>query len=129
MQNLIIYSDFTLHYSETAAGNRMAKYAKAIAADNCKVYILSRNCYFNPYNPKVYSFSPNCFYVGEQSKIKINLFSFVRNINEFSNTRKGLSRLLFYPSNSALMDWLSLIYLKYLCKKSIHRNKRKKILL
>lgn len=119
MQNLIIYSDFLLHNSVTAAGNRMAKYAKAIANENCSVYILSKNCDFDPNNPFLKIISKNCWYVGIQSENRVSVLKFFSNIIRFSNSLTGSSKMLFYPSNNAFMDWTSLFYLKIFHKKEV----------
>lgn len=119
MNNLIIYSDFLLFNSESAAGNRMIKYAKAIASNNCRVFIVSNNSNPQFISQKLIEFSSNCFFVVNLNNKRVNSWSFIRYVNHFGNSLGEKHTLLFYPSNSFMMDILSVGYLKLINRKKI----------
>ena len=113
MNNLIIYSDLPLFNSVTAAGNRMTKYAKAIASNNCRVFIVSNNSIPQSVSQKLIEFSQNCFFIVNSNNSRISSWSFIRFINRFAVSLGEKRTWLYYPSNCFMLDILSTVYLKY----------------
>ncbi len=113
--NLIIYGYGDLLYSKSAGGNRIAKYAKALAEVGCKIYICSYSIEGGIFD----EFYENCWYVSFEYKKKKNIYNFIKNIYGFSKSLEGKTVLLLYPLNKILMEWMSLLYLKYYKKKKL----------
>ena len=110
---LYIYSnlDFT---NKSAGANRMMYYAKSIAGDYYKVYLVS--CCSNGLKDANFKeIEPNVF-VCTEKKLTTglwNTFTFVRNLVSFSNTKGPNKTFLFYPSPLVYLETIGLFYLKF----------------
>lgn len=109
---LYIYSnlDFT---NKSAGATRMLYYAKAIASDSHKVYLVS--CCSNGLTDANFTeIEPNVF-ICDEKKPTTGLwgtFAFVRNLVSFSNTKGPDKSFLFYPSPLVYLETIGLLYLK-----------------
>lgn len=117
MKNVIIYSQQELFNSKTAAGNRMTKYAKALALMDCKVYITS--IHHSLEKSIVHEFSRNCYYLGNIDRDKQTMFSYIYRLKKIIDRLSGETVLLLYPYNNILFEVLCFVFFKILCKKSI----------
>lgn len=112
-KHLYIYSNFD--FSKKSAGKtRMLYYAKALADNNQKVYLVScssSEIVLDNFN----EIEPNIFILNN-SKLTQSLYGtiiFLRNLEKFSKKQKGERSFLFYPSPLVYLELFSLIYLKY----------------
>jgi glycosyltransferase involved in cell wall biosynthesis len=110
--NIFIYSNFD--FSEKSAGKtRMLYYAKAIANNSHKVYLVS--CCSSKINDKNFiEVEPNIFILEEKRLTKsfIGTLLFVKNLLIFSKHLAGKSSFIFYPSPLIYLEVLSLVYIK-----------------
>lgn len=117
--NFYIYGNFD--YSEKSAGaTRVLYYAKALADNSHKVYLVS--CCSNKLSDeKFVEIEPN-IYVLKKKKLTTSFFgtlSFLRELESFSNAKKGGKTFIFHPALLISIEILSLVYLKAIKRHSV----------
>lgn len=110
--NLFIYSNYD--FSQRSAGcTRMMYYAKALANNTTKVYLVS--CVSTKIsNENFIEVEPNVFIL-QDKKLTTGLFStlqFLRNLALFSTLKSGNSTFMYYPSTLIYLECFGLLYLK-----------------
>lgn len=111
--NFFIFS--TLDLSEkSAATTRMRYYAKALAGDKNRVYLIS-SCSTELNENYFIEANRNVFILNEK-KITTNFFQtfvFLRRLKKFSDLQNGSKTFLIYPTAFIFLELLTLIYLKF----------------
>ena len=115
-----IYSHFDF-LQPSAGTTRMLYYAKALADENNKVYLVSccsseleENCFLEV--------EPNIFVLNEKTPTKnfFKIISFVKRLEVFSRNHQGGKSFIYYPFPLISLEVLALLYLKLIKKKSIY---------
>ncbi len=110
--NFYIYSN--VDFSETSAGTtRMLYYAKALASNGCKVYMVC--CCSNPLTDDDFiEIEPQIFVLENKNPTTkfFRTLSFVRNLYAFSRKKRGGQTFIYYPYPLVFLELLALIYLK-----------------
>ncbi len=109
--NFYIYSncDFSV---KTAAATRMLHYARSIADDRNKVYLIS--CCTNDLTlERFVEVSSNVFILEKKELTRkfFASFSFLRKLHKFSKKTKGKSTFLVYPYPFFKLEFLSVLYM------------------
>ncbi|MGI9550958.1 MAG: glycosyltransferase family 4 protein [Aurantibacter sp.] len=114
-----IYSnyDFLL---KSAGTTRMRYYARALAGEKHKVYLVS--CCSTPLTDEAFiEIEPNIF-VLQKKKMTLNMFltfRFIRRLNAFSETKEGGKTFIYYPSTIIFLDIWGLLYLRLYKRRSV----------
>ena len=104
------YYDFSI---KSAGATRMIYYAKALANDGHKVYLVS--CCSNQLTDADFDeIAPNIFVLARKqiTKNPFKTFSFLRKLHRFSRSKKGSRSYIYYPTPLVALEVLSLFYLK-----------------
>ena len=110
LRHLFIISEFDLFYQKSAAGNRMSKYAKAVADARTRVYLFPARR--NPIKNKggtMEQFFPNCWYVHAPGGKKLGPIRYLCWVKEYCNSLQGEKAVLVYPTNRPLLELLALL--------------------
>lgn len=117
--NYYIFSNFDF-YIRTAGATRMLYYAKALASQDNKVFLVS--CCETKIDTSCFKEIEHNIFLHLDKKITRRFYYnilFLKRLLMFSKSHDGNSRFIFYPSPLVYLEILSLIYLRFIKKQKV----------